>query len=118
MPLTPKRACEKPGCKTIVVNARYCEQHKPKDDRGNSSERGYDAAWQKVRKLKLLQEPLCEDPFKQHKENAVAATEVHHRVGVRVRPDLRLDIDNLMACCHVCHSRIERINERHNGAHH
>lgn len=59
------------------------------------------AAWRKLRAAFVAQNPLCVDCLK---ANRVTATEhVHHVVDRKVRPDLELDWDNLMALCQACH---------------
>ena len=37
-----------------------------------------------------------------------AATEVHHIVKIKDRPELRLEWSNLMSVCRDCHERIEK----------
>lgn len=74
--------------------------------RGNSGERGYDARWQKVRAIKLAQDPLCEQHIK--RGQVVAATMVHHIQPVETHPELRLVMDNLMSLCNACHEEIEK----------
>ena len=57
-----------------------------------------------TRDLKLRQDPLCEDC--KARGRLVVATEVHHKVEVRIDADASLDIDNLESLCSPCHSRI------------
>jgi 5-methylcytosine-specific restriction enzyme A len=65
MPFKPLKPCNHPGCPRLTTAGR-CAEHKLKerkrydDSRGNSGERGYDAQWQKVRRIKLNTNPLCE----------------------------------------------------------
>ena len=62
MPTKPKVPCKHPGCTELVEpGTKYCEKHKamhPEEIR-SASERGYDHAWQKARKLFLAANPLC-----------------------------------------------------------
>lgn len=62
------------------------------------------SAWRKVRRSKLLADPLCEHC----KGNGVikAAVIVHHVIEVRNSVDHRLDLDNLVSLCEPCHSRL------------
>ena len=39
---------------------------------------------------------------------AVGALEVHHKLSVRERPDLALELDNLVTVCRSCHFRLTR----------
>jgi 5-methylcytosine-specific restriction protein A len=77
-------------------------QRKPRPDRrASSSARGYDAAWQKVRRAFLAEHPLCERCTAASR--TAAATQVHHRQTIADRPDLRLNWSNLEALCEPCH---------------
>ena len=70
--------------------------------------RGYDQDWQVVRTLYLAEHPICEaqNICQRLPPGARLATEVHHRQDIAQRPDLRLDMQNLQALCHACHSAI------------
>jgi 5-methylcytosine-specific restriction endonuclease McrA len=67
--------------------------------RPGGAARGYDNAWSKVRKVKLLQDPVCAFC------NGRLATEVDHIRSIKERPDLRLEMTNLRSACRPCHSR-------------
>lgn len=111
MPFKSKKPCSFPGCPRLTDGGR-CEQHNRKErieydaSRGNSGERGYDGQWQKVRAMKLSQDPLCEAHLKQG--SVVAATMVHHIKPVETHPELRLVMDNLMSLCNPCHEEVEK----------
>ena len=62
----------------------------------------YDAHWRRLRRAFLAANPLCA----RHLERAltVAANEVDHKIPIAVRPDLRLEWDNLQSLCKPCHS--------------
>lgn len=74
--------------------------------RGTRQERGYGVAWQRLRVRYLSEHPLCVHCAA--KGRMVAANEVDHLIDIAVRPDLRLDADNLQALCKRCHSRKTR----------
>lgn len=101
----------RPGCPAVVRGGRYCDQHKlpPKAtteydrQRGSASQRGYGAYWRRLRILFLRRHPLCADPFHEHGERAVAATDVDHIVPKRQGGTDAWD--NLQPLCHACHSR-------------
>lgn len=84
MPQRPPQACMRPGCPAVVRDGRYCEQHRPParttteydQQRGSASQRGYGAYWRRLRLLFLRRHPLCADPFREHSERVVAATDV------------------------------------------
>jgi 5-methylcytosine-specific restriction endonuclease McrA len=65
--------------------------------------------WRKLRKLKLVRNPLCEEC--QRHGAIVPATQVHHVVQLATRPDLAYDTDNLAALCSMCHA-LESARER------
>jgi 5-methylcytosine-specific restriction protein A len=93
-----------------VCQRRDCMQHKRKDERPNASQRGYDAAWRRVRKMKLDMDPLCEPCSARGR--VTAASEVHHERSIRSHPELRLDLGNLVSACRPCHARIEGSRRR------
>jgi 5-methylcytosine-specific restriction protein A len=90
----------------VLVQSGRCAAHERQrnravdERRGNSSERGYDAAWQRFRAAYLAEHPLCVDC----EPRISISTDVHHMKKVRDYPELRLDPDNCMALCHACHS--------------
>lgn len=58
--------------------------------------------WRNTRKTFLMLFPMCET------ENCPRfATEVHHKIPRKERPDLAFDFGNLSSRCKPCHSRIE-----------
>lgn len=65
--------CRHPRCR----NAKPCEVHgKRRDDRPNSTSRGYDSRWRNYRKRFLREHPLCVMCQKEGK--VTPATEVDH----------------------------------------
>ncbi len=115
MSLTPDRPCAM--CKRVIGKTKYCEHCKPIADqrdmfkkkaaerwRGNSGDRGYDREWQKVRRIKISSDPLCE--MCERKGQIISAVLVHHIQPVDVIPLLRLDMSNLMSLCRHCHERL------------
>lgn len=67
------------------------------DKRLSSRQRGYDSTWEKVRALKLKDQPLCE--VCQKRNRITAAVLVHH---VDSNPRNNAD-QNLMSVCRHCH---------------
>jgi len=111
MPYAAPRPCPHPGC-PVLTNGGRCKEHQGVKHaaidarRGSPSERGYDRAWQQLRKLKLSTDPWCE--IKTHCANLSLtqqlATEVDHIQTVRDHPELRLVWSNLRSACKRCHS--------------
>lgn len=72
--------------------------------RGNTTQRGYGADWQRLRAVYLQQHPLCEcDDCGAGSKRITIAQVVDHRIPIAERPDLRLDPNNLRAMSKRCH---------------
>jgi len=86
---------------------------KEKDNRLQSSKRGYDAQWNKVRNIYLRQSPLCEDCLSGGIINKGTRDEplvVHHIIPINGKDDPnRLLMTNLMTLCIKCHAVKHRI---------
>lgn len=116
----PPRPCWKPGCGRLTTERNgYCELHQDiasekaqarivqwqKSQRGESaSQKGYGAAWRKLREAKLRSEPLCTQCGR-------AATVVHH---IDENP-YNTSWDNLMSLCRNCHERLHGRKGRDKG---
>lgn len=104
----PLRPCSYPGCSALVKSGK-CEQHSKQGQqqydkqRLNFRQRGYSSNWDKVRLIKLRQDPLCEDCLKVN--SVTPAKLVHHDKTVRERPDLTYNMDNLVSLCEACHGK-------------
>lgn len=103
MPTRPKHACNYPGC-TVLVSGRYCDRHTKavrdqyEGQRETATERGYDARWARVRRMKLARDPLCERCIA--KGATVNRAElVHHKD----RNPKNNNEANLESLCHWCH---------------
>ena len=109
MPHRPPRPCRKPGCKNLSVDlggccaehlawaqeARAHARHARDRGRGSATQRGYGAAWQRIRRQTLRREPLCATCGR-------AAEVVHHR-----DEDARHNAENnLVSLCRACHERL------------
>lgn len=110
MPHAPPRACAESGCANLVRERgeRYCPESKARRNRsidlrrGSSSERGYDARWQRFRVQFLREHPLCEMACREQ-GRVTAATVVDHIVPIAHAPERRFDPANLRAACKPCH---------------
>ena len=75
--------------------------------------------WQRERNRKLAICPLCDDPFHHHQlelGGGVAASGIHHIVGLAERLDLGLVEENLRPLCTRCHNQVERLYRRDRDA--
>jgi 5-methylcytosine-specific restriction enzyme A len=84
---------------------RDCQVHRATDDRASAARRGYDATWQRLRRLVLAEEPLCRPCVAAGR--TTPAAHVHHSIPVREAPELRLVRSNLVPVCVPCHGRLE-----------
>ena len=106
---SPPRQCPKPSCKYFCP----CPIHSGVDKRENSSKRGYDSKWERVRKHYLAEHPIAECdrcPIKDCNvdNEPVRADMIHHIKPIKTHPELRLVRENLLAINQrLCHSKIE-----------
>lgn len=110
MPSAPPRACR---CGAIVPAGKRCPRcTKTFDDaRGTARQRGYDAAWERVRAEFIKMHPTCCVPG-----CGRPATDVDHIESVADAPHRRLDPTNLRSMCHSHHSkRTRRDQNRRKG---
>lgn len=103
MAAAPIRPCASQPCPEFAGPSGRCSKHETAKgrERGTTKERGYGSDWEKVRAAKIVTDPICE--IRSHCQGMVA-TEVDHKLPVRVRPDLRLVWSNLQSTCHTCHA--------------
>lgn len=106
MPARIPKACRKQGCKNVTTDASgYCDEHRgcswQRHQKGKTaSQRGYGAAWRKVRTIALERDAhLCQQCLKQGRY--VAATTVDHIIAkAHGGSD---ELSNLKSLCNVCH---------------
>jgi len=87
--------------------------NRPLAKRKDAVKRGYNKTWERLRAWYLAGNPLCD--ICNAEGRITIANEVHHKIKIKDRPDLRLDTDNLQALCKPCHSR-HHANERKNDS--
>ena len=104
MAQAPLKGCTYAGCRQLVRDASYCDQHKRADPRSRPGDPFYSSRrWRGLRLRKLAIAPLCEDCLKINK--TTAATEVHHVAKRQDHPELAYTLANLESLCKACHSR-------------
>lgn len=93
------KVCSTPGCPNLSAGGKCAECIKAYDaSRGTASQRGYDAAWRKIRDNYIRRFPVCETHGCTNR-----ATDVDHIDGSGPRGD---NSDrNLRSMCKRCHSR-------------
>ena len=84
---------------TAIVQAR-AEDYRP------SKRERYGSHWTALSQHYRSKHPLCEQCMVEGR--TTAATEVHHKIKAKDRPDLILQWDNLMSVCRSCHEKLER----------
>jgi len=75
---------------------------KPKDNRPNSYNRGYNARWSRVRAYQLRIEPLCR--ICKSKEITKLAKVVDHIIPHKGNYELMWDNSNFQSLCIPCHN--------------
>lgn len=105
MPNRPKRPCRQPGCPELV-DSGFCDKHqnhrRALDRRTSSTQRGYDADWQRVRIEALRRDKyLCQHCLREGR--VTPAEDVDHIVPLS-RGGARLDHGNLQSLCRPCHN--------------
>lgn len=117
MPMRAPRIC---SCGKVVPAGATCPcqaarkraTNKAHDQRrGNSSQRGYDGAWQRQAKA-FLARPGNETCARCGKARA---TVVMHIQSIRSRPDLRMDPSNWRPGCRRCNAIEAEHERRHYG---
>lgn len=112
MPHASPVPCRAHGCGQLAVRRiGYCSAHehigqqrkaewKKRHDaqRESARKRGYDGAWERLRKRKLAASPVCEHC------NRYLASEVDHITPI-ADGGARLAWDNLHSLCGTCHRR-------------
>jgi 5-methylcytosine-specific restriction protein A len=117
----PMRPCAVASCRNKVeIPELYCEQHKDKSNkdynkhvRYNSDNEKYsrfysNTQWKRVRKAKLMSNPMCEVCASEGR--MTKADMVHHIIELRtpiIGWEHRLDKDNLQSICYECHNKLE-----------
>lgn len=96
MPRNPAKPCSHPGCPNL--NCEIHGRRAPDNRRPSAAARGYGRRWQRLRRMYLRSNPLCE-----HEGCDQAATDVDH-----IKPRSQGGTDeweNLQALCHSHHSQ-------------
>ena len=112
MPSARPHTCARPGCRRLVTGHARCAEHRAEAVRGRDQrngtayQRGYDAAWRRLRDRFLASHPFCvgmvDDGQGGQRRCGEPATIADHKRSFRDRPDLRLDPTNLQPLCHHC----------------
>src|SRR5579864_6363920 len=104
MPTAPPKPCSCQPCPNLAEYRGRCREHAARGERarGTPAERGYDRDWRRLRAFKLSIDPFCQIRLKGC--HGRIATEVHHVIPIRQRPDLRFEWSNLISSCKPCHS--------------
>ena len=105
MPIAAPRSCTQYPCRNMAVLNGRCAQHAQRfeQQRGTSTQRGYDGRWRKARIAWLAEHWFCVACRLQGR--MAAASEVDHIKPHRGDMDLFWDQTNWQSLCKACHSR-------------
>ena len=81
-----------------------------RQDKLNSTQRGYGYKWQQAREAYLRSHPLC--VFHRARGQVVEATVVDHKIPHRGDTKIFWDRKNWQALCKPCHDRIKQALEK------
>jgi len=108
------RPCSRPGCPNLVRSGRCesCKRSQRLSDVAQPSPSSpirppdhlnkafYNSKeWKLARAAYIRLHPICEICHRK------PTREVHHKISIRERPDLKLDPSNFQGTCTPCHSR-------------
>jgi len=101
MPTSPKTYAQ-------LRNPKIAKEYRPKKE--------YDGLrdcvrWRKVRKMVVMGQPMCYDPYLLHKKTGTlkASEEVHHIKPLHTNPELAYTMSNLVGLCQSCHARVDAL---------
>lgn len=100
--------CRHHGCPELTLEP-YCAKHKGEahrwqdEQRGSSTERGYDGKWRKARRRWLAEHPLCAECDRHGR--VTAANTVDHIIPHRGDRKLFWRRSNWQSLCAACHNR-------------
>jgi 5-methylcytosine-specific restriction protein A len=110
MPYAPARPCRTQGCPHLTDHPRgYCPEHLPQEyrredaNRLSSTERGYDALWNKRRHIYLIHNSLCMECLKEGRTEV--ATVVDHIIPHKGNKTLFWDESNWQSLCKMHHDQ-------------
>jgi 5-methylcytosine-specific restriction endonuclease McrA len=133
MPSAPSYPCRHPGCAALVDDRTgYCAKHQgdvgSARQRYEQTTRRNDPAlawaagvrssvrWQKVRTIHKAIEPLCCDPFGEHRNDPYLNEESHHIIPLvtcySTFQELAYTLSNLAGLCVPCHARVGALERK------
>lgn len=119
MPAEPPRPCVHPGCARFALSGKArCTLHLNAYDaqiRANvpalrlAARIRSSSQWQQVRRNFRIANPICCDPFAEHRYGPEPTEDIHHVVGLAADPTQAHDEANLRPLCRACHNRVEQM---------
>ena len=101
-----QKPCAWKGCKNLTSNSRYCEQHKPKENKKRNISKEYNkwyscTKWKNARKNYLSENPLCVECLRDG--TLTPATIVDHIEPHKGNNELFWNRNNWQPLCKKCH---------------
>ncbi|GMC10414.1 HNH endonuclease [Enterococcus thailandicus] len=102
--------CRQEGCRTLVIEGQYCDEHKRKkvyEKRFYSKNKSFykTQAWKSLADYVRFRDnykcTICGKPV------FGRDSQVDHKLPIWLRPELRLDEDNCRLVCSSCHPKVE-----------
>lgn len=107
-------ACKATRCPHIAEKHGYCSKHqqlyqppKRKYPTKDSTKRGYDREWEQLAKAYLAAHPYCEN-CERLGVTPQPSKYAHHKIPIETDPTLRLEWDNLLGVCAICHQALHK----------
>lgn len=101
--------CAEQGCRTLINSGRYCENHRRRKRKKTfySKNRSFyrTQAWKDLKAFVYQRDKGCCVRCGKFVFGKLAHH--HHIIPISVRPDLKLDPENVVTCCAQCHPILE-----------
>jgi 5-methylcytosine-specific restriction protein A len=113
MPKRPLRPCVHPGCGALLAHGQRCDKHPTPGSfadraRGTRHERGYGAAWDKLRLRILARDGALCQPCARRGVGTPGCNIVDHRINKeRGGTDDEANLQTICAPCHAAKSQAE-----------
>lgn len=102
--------CSEDGCRTIIDQGRYCENHQKRKPKGKVYYSKNKSFYNSKPWIELAEYVRFRDGYRCTvcgKPVFGRDSQVDHKIPIWLNPELRLDEDNTRLVCSRCHPRVE-----------